>query len=215
MPGPVMASASVSFTAAPPRALGRDGATPLTERWQLKDGRSAILRAACGDDAGRMQALVRSLSPRTRYLRFFNPLCELPPALLDTFTHADPREAMTLLAYLDIEGRETLIGIGQYFSEDYPAHCEFALLVADGYQGEGLGSRLLKNLICIAVEAGIETMEGELLGENLAMRHIAQANGFALSRHPRETYLLQARKTLAPPPWKCSQLAASARQAAR
>jgi len=214
-----MASASFSPPAAGQRVLDADLAPASSnlpfERGRLKDGRSVTLRAARADDAARMQALVRSLSPRTRYLRFFNPLRELPPALLDSFTHADPRNEMTLVAYLDVEGRETLIGMGQYFSDNYPAQCEFALLVADGYQGEGLGSRLLRNLVCIAVEAGIETMEGELLDENLAMRRVAQANGFTLSRHPREAYLLRAHKTLAPPPWKCSQLAAPARQAAR
>ncbi len=186
-----------------------------SERWQLKDGRNVVLRAARAGDAGQIQALVTSLSPRTRYLRFFNPLRELPPALLDSFTHADPRHDMTLLAWLDIDGEQTLIGMGQYFSEGFPAQCEFALLVADGHQGSGLGTRLLRNLVCIAVEAGIETMEGELLDENLAMRTVAQANGFTLSRHPREGYLLKVRKTLAPPPWKCSQLAALAKQMAR
>ncbi len=201
------ALALLSRTSAP-------ASTPF-ERWQLDDGRSVTLRAARGDDALRIQALVRSLSPRTRYLRFFNPLRELPPALLDAFTHAEPRHELTLVAYLDIEGQETLIGMGQYVSVDYPAQCEFALLVADGYHGQGLGSRLLRNLVCIAVEAGIETMEGELLDENLAMRHLAQANGFTLSRHPHEAYLLKAHKALAPPPWKCSQLAALASLPAR
>jgi acetyltransferase len=204
-----MASALQRSKAAPDGAPAPD--VP-SERWQLKDGRHVILRAARSEDANRIQSLVASLSPRTRYMRFFNPLRELPPALLDTFTHADPRHDMTLLAFLDIEGRQTLIGMGQYFSEDFRAHCEFALLVADGYQGSGLGTRLLRNLVCIAVEAGIEIMEGDVLDDNLAMRQVAQANGFALSRHAGEAYLLKLRKTLAPPPWKCSQLATLAKK---
>ena len=202
--------ASVSFPSAPQRDFGHAGAP--SERWQMKDGRHVVLRAAQPDDADAMQALVRSLSPRTRYMRFFNPLRELPPKLLDAFTHTDAHHAMTLLAFLDVEGQETLIGMGQYFSDDYPAQCEFALLVADGYQGSGLGTRLLRNLVCIAVAAGIEVMEGELMAENIAMRAVAQANGFSVSPHPREAYLLKLHKVLAPPAWKCSQLAALARQ---
>src|SRR5581483_9921110 len=91
--------ASVSFSSAQQAVTGHAG-TP-SERWQMKDGRSVILRAAQPDDADAMQALVRSLSPRTRYLRFFNPLRELPPKLLDSFTHTDAHHAMTLLAFLD------------------------------------------------------------------------------------------------------------------
>ncbi len=212
-----MASTLPSSTVVPLRVASYTDLAPDVpfERWQLNDGRRVTLRAARHDDGERIQALVRSLSPRTRYLRFFNPLRELPPPLLDAFTHADPRHELTLVATLEVEGRETLIGMGQYFSDDYPAHCEFALLVADGYQGEGLGSRLLRNLVCIAVEAGIETMEGELLDENQTMRRVAEANGFTLSRHPHEAYLLKAHRTLVPPPWKCSQLSALARQASR
>ncbi|MBV8635130.1 MAG: hypothetical protein JO002_11605, partial [Burkholderiaceae bacterium] len=56
-----------------PQRLFGTSIAPVTpaEHWQLKDGRSVTLRAACADDAQHIQGLVRSLSPRARYMRFF------------------------------------------------------------------------------------------------------------------------------------------------
>ena len=183
------------------------------DRWTLRDGRNVAIRAVRADDAARIQAMVQALSPRTRYLRFFNPLHELPPALLASFTEADPFHAMTILATIEQDGEERVVGMAHYFSEDYPEQCEFALLVADGWQGAGLGARLLHNLICIAVAAGFGRMEGELLAENITMRRLALSHAFTLAPHPGGAYLVKALKTLVQPAWKCSQLAALARHA--
>jgi hypothetical protein len=54
-----------------------------------------------------MQDLMRRLSSRSRYLRFFYSAHELTPAMVGSFTRNTPTEAMTLLAVVQEDGRDT------------------------------------------------------------------------------------------------------------
>ncbi|MGO8671729.1 MAG: N-acetyltransferase family protein [Capsulimonadaceae bacterium] len=61
-----------------------------------------------------------------------------------------------------------------------PATAEFAVLVADAYQGRGMGRALLKHIITAAVRAGITEITGDILPENYAMTHLCERAGFTL-----------------------------------
>lgn len=138
-----------------------------------------IRPAALGDQA-RIQALVRGLTPHTRYLRFFNGLQELGPAWLERFTRADPRGDFSLLA---IE-RETglVVGMGQYSADPFPSRADLAVVVADRWQGLGIGRQLVSDLLAVARAAGLRRMEGDVLSENRPMLQLLQRAGFRLQR---------------------------------
>ena len=57
------------------------------------------VRPALPADREQIQNLVRGLSPRSRYLRFFNGMRELAPHWLERFASADPIGDFTLLAF--------------------------------------------------------------------------------------------------------------------
>src|SRR5687768_3664205 len=82
------------------------------------------VRPATQADRARIQALVRGLTPRTRYLRFLNGVQELSQAWLERFSRADPRSAFTLLPV----ARETgdAVGMAQYGPDPYPTRADFA-----------------------------------------------------------------------------------------
>ena len=67
----------------------------------LLNNRTAISKgAARADDTAMLQILVRRLSLKSRHLRFFHAIRELPPDLLAQFTRADPTQEMSLLALI-------------------------------------------------------------------------------------------------------------------
>jgi RimJ/RimL family protein N-acetyltransferase len=183
------------------------------DTWRLRDGTAVTLRGARADDGELIQELVRGLSLQSRYQRFFYPLHELPPAMLARFTNNAPTEAMTLLAVVRQDGREVAIAMAQYVADGYPEHCDFAVVVADAWQGKGLGKRLIQSLMCIARAAGIERIEGDVLAENEAMRRLMLSMGFRLTQHADGAYLRKASKELGVPEWKCSPLTVLAAQA--
>ncbi|HJV84327.1 MAG TPA: GNAT family N-acetyltransferase [Noviherbaspirillum sp.] len=183
----------------------------LHDSWRLRDGTTATLRAARESDGEMMQAFVHGLSMESRYHRFFYPVHELTPTMLDRFTHNTPTSAMTLLVVIQGQGREQLIAMGQYVADTYPARCEFAVVVGDDWQRHGLGTRLIQALVCLARAAGFERIEGDILAENRAMLRLMPSLGFSLMRHQDGAYLVKARKVLDVPAWKCSPLAEAER----
>jgi GNAT superfamily N-acetyltransferase len=182
----------------------------VRDTWRLKDGTAVTLRATRSDDGPLIQALVQGLSLRSRYQRFFYPLRELPPGMLERFTHNDPQQAMTLLAVVQRDGRETAIAMAQYVADPYPQRCDFAVLVDDAWQRNGLGRRLVETVTCLARAAGLERIEGDVLAENDGMIRMMLAMGFHVARHADGAYLLKASKRLAAVEAKCSPLVALA-----
>lgn len=183
----------------------------IRDTWRLRDGTAITLRAARETDGELMQAFVHGLSQESRYHRFFYPAHELPPKMLDRFTHNAPTGAMTLLALIQEPGREVMIAMAQYAADPYPERCDFAVVVGDAWQRAGLGTRLIQTLICIAREAGFERIEGDILAENRAMLRLMSGMGFRLVRHEDGPYLVRATKALDAPGWKCSPLTALAK----
>jgi acetyltransferase len=57
---------------------------------------------------------------------------------------------------------------------------EFSLLVADQWQGRGVGSRLLEHLIEVARREGITRIYADVSEANLRMRRLCARLGFAL-----------------------------------
>lgn len=167
--------------------------------WRARNGSTITLRAATPEDGPAVQALVRGLSMKSRYQRFFYPVHELTPDLLARFTHNDPAQAMTLLAVTGTKGRETAIGMAQYVIGDRAGRCEFAVVVADAWQREGIATRLIRALIRIARAAGIERIEGDVLADNAPMLRLMLGMDFTLTEHQDGAYLRKASKLLSLP----------------
>lgn len=162
---------------------------------RLPDGRAVLIRAARPADAPAVQAFVRWLSPLARRRRFLGALSELSPAQLDRLTRAqDPRD-LSLVALAGGAEGGPIVAMAQYVLDD-PASAEFALVVADAWQGQGLGMRLLERLLERAAEAGVRKVSGFVLADNAPMRGLATRLGFD-SAPDRE--LVRVEKRLVPP----------------
>lgn len=178
--------------------------------WRMADGTAVTLRASRPDDAGRIQHMVRGLSVSSRYQRFFSPIHELAPAMLDLFTRNAPAQAITLLAVVRRNGTETVVAMAQYVADPYPQRCDFGVVVAEEWRRGGLGRKLIESLVCIARAAGFERMEGDVLAENMAIQRLIMDMGFHIRSHPDGVTLSRVTKRLVVPQWKCTPLTALA-----
>lgn len=174
--------------------------------WRMRGGRTVMLRAAGADDGALLQELMRSLSLQSRYQRFFYPLHQLTPAMLERFTQCEPTGAMTLLALARANDRQVPVAMAQYVADPYPRRADFAVVVADSWQRSGLGKRLVQTVMCVAHAAGVERLEGDVLAENGAMLRLVSSMGFALLPHADGAHLRKVSKELGAPQWKCSPL---------
>jgi acetyltransferase len=62
------------------------------------------------------------------------------------------------------------------------SEAEFAVIVADPWQGKGLGPRLMERLIEIAREQGVKLLHGDVLAQNQPMLEMVKRLGFTLRK---------------------------------
>lgn len=150
-------------------------------------------RTASAADLPAIQAFVAELSVQSRSLRFFAPLPAWPAPLAEALQQGSPRLHVVLAEY---GGR--VVGMGeQAVVADGVA--ELALLLADVWQGRGVGSRLLQRLLDDAGAAGLREARVSLLAHNTAMRCLARQHGFELTRDAADAGLLHGRRRLTAP----------------
>lgn len=135
-----------------PRATTRDGLQTVQ------------LRAMQPDDRDRLLRFHHALSPETVYLRFFSVHPDLQPAEVDRFTQVDHEQREAIVALVDDE----IVGVGR-FDRMAPDAAEVAFVVADRWQGKGLGTELFTRLATRARELGIDRFVAQTLPHNERM----------------------------------------------
>lgn len=126
-------------------------------------------------------ALLRAyamLGEQSRYLRFMRMPAEPTAEQLAWFTRY-PRERQLALLLSTPEGE--VIAHAQSVRRRRPERAEFACVVADAWQGQGLGSALLLTLALLAREQGVEEWVAEVLSENRPMLTLLRGLGLPLS----------------------------------
>jgi len=152
--------------------------------WHLADGRKVTVRPVRPQDAVLEQALVRSLSPASRYQRFFSPIRELPTGWLERLTQIDYRLQQAFIVETFVGDRPLAVAEARYVVDASGQECEFAVVVTDEWQHLGLARRLMHCLMRSAAEAALQRMVGDVLAANQAMLSLARSLGFRVVRHP-------------------------------
>jgi len=163
---------------------------------RLRDGRRVLVRPVLPQDEDLTLAFFGSLPAQARYDRFMAPMPNLPPDLIKRFTNIDYASHLALVAEVFTGGRETVVAEARYARGPDPSVAEFAVAVAEDWQGQGLASLLLAKLLCRAAEAGIRRVVGETLATNERMLHLARKAGFIARPSPDVRSLVVLEKRL-------------------
>jgi acetyltransferase len=151
---------------------------------RLRDGTSVPLRPMRPEDAELERRFFEGLSERSRYQRFLNLMARLPPQMLARFTQLDYDRELALVALAP--GGGEFIGVGRFVPNADGETAEFALTIADAWQGRGVGRALLERLCECARAAGYRTLYGHILNANQDMLGLAKNLGFVHSGHDGE-----------------------------
>jgi RimJ/RimL family protein N-acetyltransferase len=178
-------------------ALRLDDLGQYSDILHTRRGDRLALRFVEPADAEALQHYVRGLSSASRYNRFFGALGELPKALLERFIHISPADGFTVIATMEIDGFDTIVGEARYIFHADSQSVEFGISVADRWQGHGIGPALLKNIACRAAAFGAKSLVGDTLRSNGTMIAVARKAGFELVQHPHDWKLVRITKPLA------------------
>jgi len=168
----------------------------LPAELQLRDGRSVSVREIQATDKAGLVAAVDHTSVESRYMRFMAAVRGVSEPMLERATHPVPDREFALVAVSDDGGVESIVGGARYASEAGSDTCEFAIMIVDDWQGQGLAPRLMGMLMEAAEAHGFRVMEGSVLTANAAMRGLARRLGFEDKADPRNATVRVVKRTL-------------------
>lgn len=159
-------------------------------RWTLHDGTPVTLRPIRPEDEPLLVEFHRTLSEQTVYQRYFHliPLSErIAHERLTRIAFVSYEREMALVAELrDAALKPHIIGVGRLIKLRGGQEAEFAILISDEYQHQGLGRELLRRLVEIGRQEGVKRIVAEILPDNAGMIRVSEQVGFTCKYHPDE-----------------------------
>ncbi len=130
------------------------------------------LRPIRPDDAPRLVELYDRLSRQSAYQRFFTVMQRLPPDWARFLAAVDHRRRFALVTEDAAASTPTLVGVARYEPVPDDEAVELAVVVQDSWQGQGLGTVLLRELVHAAELNGIHRFRAYVLADNRRMLHL-------------------------------------------
>jgi acetyltransferase len=172
-----------------PKPAIRPYPTQYVKHWQLKDGTDVTIRPIRPEDEPLLVKFHHTLSEESVYFRYFH---------LMTLNRRIAHERLTRICYIDYDremalvidckdpqtGEHDVLGAGRLSKSHGANEAEFAMLVADQYQKQGLGTELLRQLIQIGRDEDLDAITAEILHENRPMQRVCEKLGFVMKRTP-------------------------------
>jgi len=131
-----------------------------------RNGTYCVRESGSADESG-IREFVAGLSEPTRYFRFFTAISPASPSLLRVLTGGVP--GSDILVITDQRGAVVGHGMAAGISADGRPGVDLALVIADAWQGQGLGTVLLELLARRAASRGARALEVEVLPGNARM----------------------------------------------
>jgi acetyltransferase len=177
-----------------PKPAIRPYPTQYVTPGKLKDGTRVTLRPIRPEDEPLLVKFHETLSERSVYFRYFSQL-----KLSQRVAH----ERLTRICFIDYDREMALVaerrnpktrtheilGVGRLSKAHGLDEAEFALLVSDAWQGQGLGTQLLRMLVQIGRDEKLARLTATILPDNREMQHVARKVGFQLDHAPGDPEL--------------------------
>jgi acetyltransferase len=183
--------------AALPRPAIRPYPAEYVSEWRMKDGTSVTLRPIRPEDEPLMAKFHEVLSDQTVYQRYLHALKlsqRVAHERLSRLSFIDYDREMAIVAERREPGAAgpALIAVGRLIKLHARDEAEFALVVADRYQGQGLGEQLLRRLLQFARGEGIRRVVADVLLANTAMQRVCQRVGLQVTPNVGDDSLVRA-----------------------
>ena len=134
----------------------------------LSSGVEVPFRLIHPEDASALQRFHERLGDQSIYLRFFGSLNEFPEQKAHYFANVDGTDHLALVA-LDPEDPDEIIAVVRYDREPDSESAEYAALVEDRWQDQGVGIALTRKLVNEAIDKGIRYFYALVMGKNRRM----------------------------------------------
>ena len=163
----------------------------LARTWMPAGRPPVLIRALRPDDIDLELRFVERLSVATLHLRLQHSATAVTRRDLERLLDTDYVERLGLGGFAHEPGGDALVGVSRYARIEGTTRAECAIVVADDWQGAGLGTELMRSLACAAVARGFTCLEGDTLAENVRLAEWARRFGFKVRSEPHSGGMLK------------------------
>jgi RimJ/RimL family protein N-acetyltransferase len=141
---------------------------------RLRSGREVTIRPLRPDDGAPLQAAYDRLSPQSKYQRFLAPKPYLTEADVRFLVQIDGIDHVAIVATA-VDNPDFIVGVARFvrLPED-PRTAEFAVVIGDLFQKDGLATELMKRLAKSAPERGITRFRATMLASNIGAHSLVR-----------------------------------------
>ena len=136
------------------------------------------MRSITSKDKRMEKELIDGLSIQSARYRFFHVIKEATEEMVNQFCDIDYKNEIAIIAEYNSNDKKRNVGVVRLFIDPNQQTGEFAILVADNFQGSGLGTKFMETLIDIGRKKGLKSIYGIVLAENNGMLTLAKEFGF-------------------------------------
>lgn len=162
--------------------------------WVAKDKTEVTIRPILPEDEALLVKFHAALSDRSVFLRYLQPMMfqeRVVHERLARICHCDYEREITLVAESrNDEGERNILGVVRLSKLYGTDEARLSILIADPYQGIGLGGELVRRAMEVAGREGLQHLSAVLTSDNQVMQHIFQKLGFRIE--PADRFTLRA-----------------------
>ncbi|RLI11970.1 acetyl-CoA synthetase [Candidatus Bathyarchaeota archaeon] len=146
--------------------------------WKLRDGRTVILRPIKPEDEPLWLEMFKNFSEESIRYRFFEVIKDTPHEVRVRYCNIDYDREIGIVAELNEGGIRKILGVVRLVIEPDGKTGEVAIIVADPWQGLGLGTKMMDYMIEVCKDKGLETIYGVMLPDNYRAINLMKKMGF-------------------------------------
>lgn len=151
-------------------------------KWTTKAGTAVTIRPICPRDERAMIRFCGTLSDQAvnqRCLRALWPGDCMAPQRLRRICFSDfDRRVVLVVEHVLPDGAHEIFGVGELNKADVREDAELAIVIGRPWQGQGLGTELLRQLVRIGIDQGLSRITAQLSSSNHEMVAVVRKVGF-------------------------------------
>jgi acetyltransferase len=157
---------------------------------KLKDGTGVIFRPIKPEDEPMWHDLVASCSTETIRFRFNYLFKQTTHEMASRYCFIDYDREIGIVAEVEEAGERKLIGVGRLVADVDHEAAEYAVIVADRWQGHGLGGKLTDYCCDVARRWGVRRLVAETTRDNASALATFRNRGFEVDHQAAEGVVL-------------------------
>ena len=156
-----------------------------TTQRTLNNGLNVSFRPIQCTDHAEFKEFFKALSPASVHFRFLEIIKDVSNEAVERYCDLDYTQEMAIVALP--KGEDKIIAVARLILSLKDRRGEFALVIADAWQGFGLGTELMGYLIKIARDYELEELYCVLSSDNIRMIGLAEKFGLKIKSTDGDT----------------------------